>query len=43
MDRRTAFDHEWAEFGEITPGELVDRLAQGQCRQINLSIALKRL
>src|SRR5687767_9138445 len=25
--RRPAFDHEWVEFGETTPGEVVERLA----------------
>lgn len=26
--RKPAFDHEWVEFGETTPGEVVERLGQ---------------
>ena len=37
--RKPAFDHEWIEFGETTPGEVAERLAQANiaiCNKISL-------
>ena len=37
--RKPAFDHEWIEFGETTPGEVVERLAQASiaiCNKVSL-------
>ena len=37
--RRPAFDHEWVEFGETAPGEVVDRLAHATiaiCNKVGL-------
>ena len=37
--RKPAFDHEWVEFGETTPGEVVERLGQATiaiCNKVSL-------
>lgn len=37
--RKPAFDHEWIEFGETTPGEVVERLAQATiaiCNKVSM-------